>query len=706
MGTPLPFSETNNYVEHVHSRGLTQLINSFKTNFNRDNDKFYWGDETEYTLVNFDNEQKRATLDLEHDYVLKNLGDGKGFEQRCKPNNVSYHPEYGRFMVEATPLKPYDGDKLADFLDVEKNMEIRKKIIVDEIKDVDGEAYNEKHNVVPLAVTSFPTMGVKGFTYKDYEVKGEASHSLFLPDEIINRHVRFPTLTKNIRTRRGQKVALNVPIFPDTNTQSLSKIDVNIPKRNLFFEDNDPFLGAAKPGHIYMDSMGFGMGCSCLQVTMQAANIDESRYLYDTLLPLTPILLSLSAAAPIFKGTLADQDVRWNVISGAVDDRTPIERGVEALKGHKDIGGVSENRRGELQKIRKSRYDSIDQYLGDFNNSSKKYNYFDESYNDLSTEINDKVYERLSKEASGHFDENLARHFAHLFIRDPLVLFSERAKPQDDEYDDDHFQNIQSTNWQTLRFKPPAAYLGEASEINKTPGWRVEFRPLEIQITDFENAAFAVFVILAAKSILKFKPNFYLPISLIDDNMGTAHKRNSLLQDKFWFREKAVFKDHAKESNGFASENHVNGVANGHSTNGHVKANGNGHAIKSTEWSQLTIDEIINGNNQFVGIAPLVKKYLATEEEFTKDPEQTEKLKLYIKLIEKRASGEIPTLATYIRKFVTSHPNYKQDSIVGHDISYDLLSKLRDVGNVKDKDAILELFGKEIGTYLLNRYSN
>ena len=37
------------------------------------------------------------------------------------------------------------------------------------------------------------------------------SQSLFLPDAIINPHPRFPTLTENIRERRGCKVAINVP---------------------------------------------------------------------------------------------------------------------------------------------------------------------------------------------------------------------------------------------------------------------------------------------------------------------------------------------------------------------------------------------------------------------------------------------------------------------------------------------------------------
>ena len=68
-------------------------------------------------------------------------------------------------------------------------------------------------------------------------------------------------------------------------------------------------------------------------------------------------------------------------------------------------------------------------------------------------------------------------------------------------------QNIQSSNWQTLRFKPPPA----SSPI----GWRVEFRSMEVQMTDFENAAFAVFVVLLSRAILYFKLNFYIPISKV-----------------------------------------------------------------------------------------------------------------------------------------------------------------------------------------------
>ena len=71
--------------------------------------------------------------------------------------------------------------------------------------------------------------------------------------------------------------------------------DKNVP--NPFKEDFGPLIEnesscAAKEDHIYMDAMGFGMGCCCLQLTFQACNIEEARTLYDQLTPLCPIMVS------------------------------------------------------------------------------------------------------------------------------------------------------------------------------------------------------------------------------------------------------------------------------------------------------------------------------------------------------------------------------------------------------------------------------
>ena len=118
--------------------------------------------------------------------------------------------------------------------------------------------------------------------------------------------------------------------------------------------------------------------------------------------------------------------------------------------------------------------------------------------------INEGAHARL-KEAG--IDDRLANHVSHLFIRDPLVVFDAKLD-QDDANDNDHFENIQSTNWNTVRFKPPPV---NQDEIN----WRVEFRPMELNLTDFENAAFSVYLLLLTRAISTEGLNFYMPMSKV-----------------------------------------------------------------------------------------------------------------------------------------------------------------------------------------------
>lgn len=183
-------------------------------------------------------------------------------------------------------------------------------------------------NEYPITMTTFPRLGTKDeFATPYYPPSGDKLRSQFLPDEIANPHIRFPTLAANIRSRRGRKVEINVPVFKDVNTPvpfNDPTVDYNLHK---WPEDDDVRNGAVKVDHVYMDAMAFGMGSCCLQITFQAKNITEGRKLYDQLSPLGPIMLALTAATPIYKGFLVDTDVRWNQISRAVDDRTAEELG-------------------------------------------------------------------------------------------------------------------------------------------------------------------------------------------------------------------------------------------------------------------------------------------------------------------------------------------------------------------------------------------
>lgn len=183
-------------------------------------------------------------------------------------------------------------------------------------------------NEYPITLTTFPRLGAKDdFCSPYYPLSGSALRSQFVPDEIANPHIRFPTLAANIRSRRGRKVELNVPIYKDKKTPwPFDDPTVNYDLHS-WPEDSDVRKGAAKQGHVYMDAMAFGMGSCCLQITFQCKNITEGRKLYDQLSPLGPIMLALTAATPIYKGFLVDTDVRWNQIGNAVDCRTAEELG-------------------------------------------------------------------------------------------------------------------------------------------------------------------------------------------------------------------------------------------------------------------------------------------------------------------------------------------------------------------------------------------
>jgi Glutamate-cysteine ligase len=65
---------------------------------------------------------------------------------------------------------------------------------------------------------------------------------------------------------------------------------------------------------------------------------------------------------------------------------------------------------------------------------------------------------------------------------------------------------------------------------------RTEFRSLEVQLTDFENAAFVVFIVLVTRVILAFDLNLYVPLSKVDENMRRAHARDAVHTQKFAFR--------------------------------------------------------------------------------------------------------------------------------------------------------------------------
>ena len=89
----------------------------------------------------------------------------------------------------------------------------------------------------------------------------------------------------------------------------------------------------------------------------------------------------------------------------------------------------------------------------------------------------------------------------------------------------------------------------------------------------------------------------------------------------------------------------------------------------------MSINEIINGNAKFKGgLIACVKRFLETESGYS--GREREDIDRYLKLFELRASGKLMTPATWIRKFVSEHPSYKNDSVIDERINYDLVYKI------------------------------
>ncbi len=337
----------------------------------------------------------------------------------------------------------------------------------------------------------------------------------------------------------------------------------------------------------------------------------------------------MSASSPIWRGTLSEIDCRWNVLKQACDDRTKEERGQEPLKNNRYV-------------LNKSRFDVTDVFMS--KEGSK--------YNDFEFDKDQQVFDHLVNDAN--MDSNLANHFSNLFTKDPMLLYKSDAFCED-ENKTAAFDLLNCSYWRLLRFKPPP--INDDDSGNHL-GWRVEFRPTELQFTDFENTAFATFIILLTRAITKFNLNFLLGTSKVAENMDRAQKRNACLGEKFFFRQ-------------------------------------NVEDFNDAQLAEMTMNEIVNGSESFKGLLHYINEYLKTLE---MSPETKFKIGSYLKLFQLRASGVLKTPATWIRSFVMSHGKYNHDSKINEEINYDLLMKIHQMSlqNVsfdsEGKKIVLEKF--------------
>ena len=240
------------------------------------------------------------------------------------------------------------------------------------------------------------------------------------------------------------------------------------------------------------------------------------------------------------------------------------------------------------------------------------------------------------------------------------------------------------------------------------PGWRVEFRSLELQLTDFENAAFSIIILLLSKTILHNKYNFMIPMSYVHENMRRAQLKDAVLTQKFWFRRNIL----EESSSNSPNSKNIPSIT------------------EASELVELSIDEIMNGmklekvhkekNSPFPGVLSLINSYIknnlnsnniintidnnndvtninptttttttTTNNNNNNDSNDnniistpsTSLLDDYLELIRLRSSGRLPTTARWMRNFVLHHPQYIPNSgIISSTISNDLLRLCSNIG--------------------------
>ncbi|ORM40516.1 Glutamate--cysteine ligase [Babesia sp. Xinjiang] len=679
IGTPLSFKDTAKRAERIRLLGTLELLQSYLRNHGRKDEVRRFGHECEYMLIQLNPITREAKLMPCAPQLLKRIPDSPEPDSR----GYKFMPEFGAFMIEGIPREPWRLDE--DYvLDLSKWFADARRHICAVLESMGMQ------NVYPFTLTSFPLLGVPNTVCEypmDPSVNRPVMLSEFCSDVLVNPHPRFTTLARNIRTRRGKKVHITSPPFiqsesnvsqnddpcsspatvapiPETDAYDTSSDTVTSDREgyssekdenaghgpsnshingsydytkeakdtlsNLFLKPDagpnvalDEEIDAAvmsndvrniikniqpslKPRDpIYMDAMVFGMGMCCLQTTFSCVDEYEARYLYDQLAVLSPLFLALTASTAAFIGTMSSHTTRWRVLSQSVDDR----------------------RDEELELVPFSRFSTVTLYIS-------KEPYLLENYkrlNDVAVPSRPDVYKAC---LDAGIDRVMARHFAYIMARDPLVAFHEDLDAVDTHNTDSHFEAFQSTNWNTVRFKPPPLQAGGSYPIP----WRVEFRCCEAQLRDRESACIVAVIALTVRVLLKERWNLYMPMSLVHQNMDASDAQDAIKDHKFYF---------------------VDNVANG-----------------SEHIGQFTMQEIFFSHDS-LGLFNRCARHV--EEDFKSGAISKESYDIHmenLQMVKDRICGSRATNSQEIRDYILNHRDFAGNGKVTQQIVFDMLTTL------------------------------
>ncbi|PIA19232.1 GCS-domain-containing protein [Coemansia reversa NRRL 1564] len=739
------------HMEEIRAEATNQFIAAWKSARSRHASDFMWHETMGYVIVKRDDAARRIVLSPRMPEILKEMGyafDPGTFcshpdipdKQDSRSNSsggtamapvddaakTCWRPAHARFALRCEPpyLRSFSLVRLTR--ELQPCLQARRSLLKSKLRP----------DEMLLSINQFPLLGAGTYIDGQNSPNGPLLGSQMLSDVCLNPIPSFTLEIDGINERRGAVPYTAVPVFRDTNTlwpftdkhQStdpfkggvLVKCDSGSDRDSACSIDNQATTAAATsiaadidasrlpwsapysesqpdmqmapnlprqpsdpPSNkncLLLDSPLFGIGNGgVLRITLCAADLNEARLLHDQLAPISAIMAALTAATPIVKGYLVDRDCYWDVQCGTVDDRTLQERGIVPLTTAK----------GRLQK---SRYGSIDMYLGPEDASMDLA--FRSQYNDCTFTYDEESHQMMHNAVG--IDERLSFHVSRLFVRDihyaPERMLGNKGKGLSVRSDgQEHFKRFLGCSRQNVCLYPPNKNTGS--------GWEVAVMSLEVQLTDAENAAFITFIVLLSRVIISYRLNLYLPISLMDENMARAQKPNAVREQLFYFR-RDLFGGRDGKSNGSGRISKRKNAASSWHTVHHAHASAGsergvfgprGKGLReNAEYVELTIDEIINGSTTYCvsGIMNIILNYLPSMRlEF----EDEQVLRRQLLLVKRRASGKLCTLAAWMRNFVQNHPEYHHNSEVSQSINYDMLRTMNDIE--EGKTAAPELLG-------------
>ncbi|RKO92617.1 hypothetical protein BDK51DRAFT_52133 [Blyttiomyces helicus] len=184
LGTPMPWLEAKTHANHVRTHGIIQFLNIWNRIKTRRKDHLLWGDEVEYIVVSYDEKGNKVKLSLKAHDALRKLEEWEAAAlAKGETPGSSWKPEFGRYMLEGTPGAPY-GSTLKDLLLVEDDMKRRRAL---------AQSFLHPNEAV-LTLVNFPLLGCPDSLDMDVEATPDRGTfmSLFIADEAINPHARFP----------------------------------------------------------------------------------------------------------------------------------------------------------------------------------------------------------------------------------------------------------------------------------------------------------------------------------------------------------------------------------------------------------------------------------------------------------------------------------------------------------------------------------